>query len=584
MASAPVIRAGPFGSVVDPSDPGTSKPTRLIDAVNVYVPDPVRGSAVLQRHGFVAIVQQLGASDVARRGQGMHEHTRADGTIDRYTFGGGRMYEWDGATTFTDVTPAGIILHDRNPVFAVTFNEKVVVSDEQNKPWVFDPVAGTAVTIKYNTIDEEWTTKGGPVVYSGRVFFIVKSAGSSELIEETAPFDLLGTEDDVVLVTEALAGIRNTIAWSAPLDATLGYDQDDYDNLWTLTQSSSNLLSCLFADEAALTYVRTRGIGYITGQVEEDFRTSATTDAIAGTVGTDAPAAVVVVDTGDQTGRRAWFVDLDGRVHRMAPTGRAEQLWLAMRRVVSAQVGTAQCRDNVAQFARAGYHAGLGVVLFTIWDESTLYAFDAKSGLYLGTWAIDAGDVHLTALGTLVDASGRAAFVAIGSSGYVDDDGTIGAMHTHGTVWRQKFPDEVAPWRDTFHPDVSDQPVPFERAVETHWLAHAGSRTFRALEVVASVVGHTLAQKFGLAYTVPASGRRTDPLVALSSIVRRVLPGEQALATVNWALGRNAQGGAIRLRISGEEFDTATYRNDVQFGVHDIEVAVQTTTARRNAI
>lgn len=557
----PTITAGPFGAVVDSADPNQRKLTRLVDALNVYNPDPKDGAAVLARHGFMGLATALGTAAV-RTGQGTHLHRSLAGLLYRYTFGGGKMYLWDGGTGFTDITPAGITIDASNPIFCATYNDEVVITDEQNKPWIYTPTTGAAAVIEYNAALDPWATKGGPVVYGGFIFFLVKGSGEA-LLELQTTTDVLVTEDGLPLTTELTSGHQNQIAWGNALDARTGYNQGAYDHVWQLTQTSSDTLGALYADESALVYLRNVGIGYITGDVDDDFRTSSTRDAIDEVVGTDAPAAVVGVH------KKIWFADLDGRVHRCsAGGGEAEPLWFPVRREVTERMGTAASRANVAAYARAAYHSGYDLVLFTLWDRQTIYAFHASTGKYMGQWEVGGG-IHVTAMGALVDNSNRSTFLLLGtrSTSYTAAD--------LGVVWRQKFPDDASQWLDQADASIAVHTA-FSRAAETQWLDHRGAKAFRAHDVTASLVGDSVRHAVRLQYVVPSSGL-SAALVAQSSAVVGEMSASDSISTAKWTLGRNAQGSAMRLRLS------ATHADNVQWGVHEIAVEMTITKARPRA-
>jgi hypothetical protein len=65
----------------------------------------------------VGLANRLGNDVDGRQGQCLFMHRRLNGTIQRYTFGGGRMYLWDGASTYTEITPVGITIDRTNPMF-----------------------------------------------------------------------------------------------------------------------------------------------------------------------------------------------------------------------------------------------------------------------------------------------------------------------------------------------------------------------------------------------------------------------------------------------------------------------------------
>ena len=145
----------------------------MLAARNTFAPDPANGSAYVQRRGF-----QGNALALFGRGQAIYSHRRLDGTLDRYVFAGGKMYEWNGGAVCTDVTPAGITIHPTNTIYVLSFFDELVVTDGANQPWVYNPDTGVAELIQAFEDSRKWNTQGPPVVYSGRVFFILKRHGA----------------------------------------------------------------------------------------------------------------------------------------------------------------------------------------------------------------------------------------------------------------------------------------------------------------------------------------------------------------------------------------------------------------------
>ena len=555
---------GPFTGTFDSPDPGAARPTRLFDAQNVIIPDLRNGSAVVQRHGFLGLETPLGDA-MHRTGQFGFVHHASDGSITRYVFCGGFMYRWDGNTTFTNITPAGIALHRSNPLFGVTYNDELILSDENNNPWIYTPSSGAAETIHYNTADQSWSTKGGPTIYGGAVFFAVKLVGETGITDES---DIVITdESDTPIVSELEGGVQNTIVWGEPLDARTGYQQDNFDNAETLVQTSSEVIAGLVGEENALVYLRNKGIGALSGAVNEDLHNSTTRDSISESSGTDSPAAIVVKD------RRIWYVDLDGRVMRMVVGGgEPQQLWYPVRRELEDHIGTDANRAIVASVARGAYHEAYNLVLFTIWDRQTIYAFDADTGIFVSTWTIagDTGDsIHIDWMGPMVDHENRSTFVILGTRGSTYETAS------QGVVWRQKHQTDANQWLD--QPNASSGTcIPITRAMEPHWITANGNTSFRAVEVIAQLVGDSARHAVGLSYVVPASGK-SNRIVAQSTATVGEKSTSDSIATARWSLGRNAQGTGIRLRLD------ATHSDNVRWGVHDITLRSVVTQARPNA-
>lgn len=554
------ISGGPFAGVHDSSDPGASGPTRLFDLLNMVVPDPRNGSAVLARHGMQGQATQLGDT-ISRTGQCSLTHHRLDGTVDRWVFAGGKMYLWDGLTTYTDITPAGIAIDATNPIFACEFNGEVLFSDEKNKPWIYTPATGAAETIEIDTGEDEWTTKGGFVAYSGFPIAIVHMIGASTLITESS--DTILTEDGRDLLTELLSGFQNTIAWGNAFDPRTGYDQADYDHLWELTQTSNELLGALFAEEGALVYFRNSGIGLLTGPVNENFRGSATRDAVSNTLGTDAPAGVIAKD------KKIFFPDMDGRIHMMTVgAGPPVPLWFPIRRSVETNFGTEDNRANVVAYCRAAYHAQYNLILYTIWDRQTIYGFHADTGQFMGQWTV-LGGVHIDAMGEMLDSASRSTFVFIGTRG------TSYALAAQGIMWKQKHPDDSSQWLDQADASVAVHTA-FERSMEPHYMGHAQARQFRANRVIVELLGASARHAVKLQYKTPGAAL-SDALTAQSTAVTGEKNTEDAVSRARWSLGRQAQGGTLRLKFSADHSD------NVRFGVHNILIEGQITAVRAGA-
>ncbi len=545
------LGSGPYRGVYTAPDPGESRQSRLIDAVNMLIPDPANLSAIVARHGFVGLTFQL-----AGAGQCVWPHRRLDGTLDLFMFAGGHMYRWDGASGFVDITPDNIEIDASNPVFCVSFNGELVVSDEVNKPWVYNAESGVAEIIEADDDHNPWNTKGGPTIRAGKVFFIVQGRGGFLATEDG---DIIITEGGDTLANELLSGFQNTVFWSEELDVRIGYRQGDYDNSWELSQSSSELLGALVGTESRLVFLRNKGIGDITGEVSEDFKAQSTKDGIDATLGTNAPAATL------QLKDAIWSVSLDGKPFRIIVGGDKEELDMPLRREVESHFGTARNQSDVVANARIGYHESYNLVLYTIWDRQTIYAFDATSGAYVGSWAVGAG-IYIDAMGSMLDNQNRSTFVIIGTRT------DVYSSETQGVVWRQKHPDDDKEWLD--QPDESEATyLGLDRAIESHWLTHGGAALYRALDVMAELIGSPTRHAVGLEYVVPASGK-SSRLVARSSAIVGEFTDMDSISIARWSLGRNAQGSGIRIRLS------ATHSDNVRWGVHNFLVHATVTKSR----
>jgi hypothetical protein len=123
-----------------------------------------------------------------------------------------------------------------------------------------------ATKIQVNTASSAWVACGPPVVYDGRLFFVLLSIGSTFY--------------------------RDTVVWSEVDNPATGYEQDNYANFWQLFQTDTHPIYGLAATEVSLVVFRERSILNITGKTDQTFQTNATRESIEG-VGCFTPAISV---------------------------------------------------------------------------------------------------------------------------------------------------------------------------------------------------------------------------------------------------------------------------------------------------
>lgn len=395
-----VLKAGPWGRVVTTPDPYDGKPTDLLDARNVYIPDPTGGSGVYTRPGFVLEKGGTAVYTAATtfRGQGSFTHFGPEADPINFCVFDGHLFRADATLSiFTDVTPVGVTIDNdlRTRVYFADMGGIMVVSDGVYRPWIASNLNSTPITGTYINFDgagTAWAAVGQPVVFGGSGFFILKSYNS------------------------ILA--RLDIAWSEPNDWSIGYQQTNYDNRWTLQQTGGTALYALAPTNTALYYFRQHAIGAITGTVGPDLATTATHDAIASNVGTQSPQSIV------QFGNTIFFLDAIGRPWRFPLGSAPEPIWLQLRGVVdAAQIGFP---GVTAITSTAAFEPTLNLYCVAIWSPTPgsqaspteWYSFDAYTGKYLGRWSIGPADpgVSVDSMGTFTDNYGRGTLVVLGSA------------------------------------------------------------------------------------------------------------------------------------------------------------------------
>jgi hypothetical protein len=199
-----------------------------------------------------------------------------------------------------------------------------------------------------------WSAYGNPVVYAGATFFIYNTD-------------------------------RKTLLWSEPNDPLTGYQQSNYDNAWTLAQTSNDYLYALAASNVALFYFREYSIGAIQGAPGVDFQNTATHDSVSFNIGCTSAASIC------QFGQWVYFADAMGRTHRFSYGSAPDKLWLQARAVYEDAATNAQTAYSVAP--RAFLDPNINVYVVFPWTVGGPYptvglAYDAMTGRYLGRWAL----------------------------------------------------------------------------------------------------------------------------------------------------------------------------------------------------
>src|SRR5712672_926905 len=272
------FRSGPWKGVASTLDPFDFGDEYLIDAMNTYFPDPQDGSGVYARPGFDLL--NNGAAVVTPstlfRGQGGFSYTSLAGTTSNFVVFNGKLLRGDAVLgSFTDVSPGGITIDASvtTRVFGTQFITQLIVTDGVNRPWLLTNPTSTPVTgtyIDYDGSGTTWSAFGPFVPYGGSVFCIVNQANS--------------------------VASRSDLMWSAPGDASVGYQQTNYDFRWTLFQSADGAqpaqLYGLAGTNAALYYWRESSIGAISGVPGPNLQGQATHDAISKNVGTLSPQSI----------------------------------------------------------------------------------------------------------------------------------------------------------------------------------------------------------------------------------------------------------------------------------------------------
>lgn len=404
------LREGPVTGVFTTNDVYDNPPDTWNDARNVFIPDPDDKSGTYARPGFTVLNagNPVYTSATPFKGQGSWTHFDLNGVGINFVVFGGRLFiEDSGTELLTDVTPVGVTIDGGTTtrVYFASMGGVMCVNDGVHRPWVASNLSSVPITGTYIDFDSSgtaWVAYGPPVVFGGSGFFVLTSYNG--------------------------VAARIDLAWSEPNDWTIGYQQTNFDNRWTLEQTGTTPIFGLAPTNVALYYFRQRSIGAISGTVGPDLATSATHDAISNNVGSEAPQTII------QFGDTIYFCDVIGRPWAFTIGSTPRPIWHQLRGIVdSSSIGYPAVTAIVAT---AGFDPTLNLYCVAIWSPSPgseaspteWYSFDANTGKYVGRWSIGPANpgISVDCLGSFIDGQGRGQLIVLGS---------LTAGGTSGYLW-----------------------------------------------------------------------------------------------------------------------------------------------------
>lgn len=370
------LRSGPWRGVLTTKDPYDQAEDLLYDAVNMILPDPSRAGGMYSRGGFVL---GTGATMGSKNTATGWLHIMRDGTKYNFVIQDGKVFRVAAdSSARTDVTPVGVTIDSGTDVrvYMQSYNDTLIVSDGVNRPWYGTNLGATPITgtyIQMTTAAGAWTAFGQPTIFSGVLVFIVKSPAAG-----------------------AASKARVAITWCEPGDQTLGYEQTGYTDFANIIQTSSRQLFAILGTNNGLYYWRDTEIGIAQGIADGSFASTATYAAVSTNIGCVAPATVLrYQDT-------IYFCDQLGRPQRLPIGGSVQepQMWLQMREVVEGAVDDYANLQAVLEYrAVAGIDPLSNVYVVAPYPSSqtllptVAYAFDAKTGTYVGRWLMGVSTV-----------------------------------------------------------------------------------------------------------------------------------------------------------------------------------------------
>lgn len=342
-----------------------------------------------------------------------------------------------------------------------------------------------------------WLAFGQPVIYAGSVFFVAQLLNTTDVYDGDSA--------------------RSSIVWAEPNFPLVGYRQTGYDNLWELTQTSTEPIFALAGTNDLLYYFRAYSIGAVSGTPGINFQGTATHDVVSGNVGCVAPKSI------RQFLNYLYFSDQFGRPWRLAIGGNTEAIWLQAREVFE---DTAVLVDE-DQWAVIEPNLNLYLLKFT---GSSVFVWDARSGAYFGTWTENPSFFDVSSAGNVYNNNGTR-FVA-----FLRVDGNTPSNPIE--VDRLTLVSE-ATWTDTAGPFALILQTPYQ-GFDTDELQTPTA--VMALAEIGNAAGVLAAT--GTVYTMNG----TAPLSSYTP--QALASGVDGIGRYVWNVGSSVQGRGVRVQLS----------------------------------
>jgi hypothetical protein len=415
------LEDGPWEEMLDSLSPTARRPGRYLLGQNTYPLDPEVADGMVGRPGVRQMGAQLGSAG-SRQSQGTFQYTTAAGTKLTIQITGGRFYVLNWATEtwseeLTDLLGSfGVTLSSTAKIAFLQFQEKVLISDGINKPWLWNGTGGGGVTVLTNAE----AFYGQPRAHYARIVAIS-------------------------------AADPDTIIWSETDAPNTGYRSGGYNNAWTLTQTDPDRLYSILAGDGVLYALRARGGTALLGPPGPDWQTTATKDSLSDTFGTISPFVTTFQDV------NVLALDADAHPQLYRPGGAGFiPIWREFRetlkRIPKQQV--------LMEKATSVYYSPAGLLLISlcqsgVLEPNLLLVYDVKGDrpVPVAIWK----GWEMTTLAMAENQNGQA---------YLLHGDSTGRVYLHAN------PEDDAPWDDI----LAAGTVPIEHIHECQPLGHSTKR------------------------------------------------------------------------------------------------------------
>lgn len=378
---------------------------------NVYVRDASSAALVVGRPGFTKIGAgggvgtQLGGVGV-RTHQLIYQLTLQNGTEVSFLIVGGKLYTYShGSDAFTEsvtaanFAAASITLSTTARCYAVTFNNKVVVSDGVNKPFLWDGTAGAG---GLTSLTNATVFFGQPWVRSARLCAIDGTNTAS----------------------------RKSFVWSEVGDATIGYGTAPYTaNIWDVVQTSNAIFFAGTGTNDAMVIARANSVTRILGEIDTSWISTSTKEGVHEYVGSLSPGGMLVHQDS------VYFFANDGRIMRVRPGAPAQEIAIGVKEFIASYAVSkfAVVDALVWDAGSAGEYLIWGIAGTQPSNPNTFLIVDPLSGELVGVWT----GWTQSRFGSWKDSNGNPVLVHGGGSTATADADGYTYIHglTNGTTW-----------------------------------------------------------------------------------------------------------------------------------------------------
>lgn len=369
----------------------SADPKRARYLENVYPVELNKPSIFVGRPGFQKAGSQLGDTG-KRTGQLVTQFTKLAGTEHTVAIVGGQgIYTfnwstraWSQVVTVANLTTASITLSETARIYAVTFNDKLIISDGTAVPFSWDGTSGAGGLTELTNAPVLY---GQPTVHAAKLFGI-KNAD------------------------------RSSFVWSEENDETTGYEASGFTNVWQLGQTDQDALYAIRGTNQGLYAFRRDSATLVSGAVNATFQTTTTHDGVSESHGTISPAGLVYHE------KELFYPNARGRPFYVSG-GVATGIWQDLQETIGA-IDPSALDDAIGLYHPTTELVLLGMVQLGQSVPGLIFVYNPILKVPVAVWR----GFTFQAMGVVRNSAGTPVLMHLSDDGYAYDHGA-----PLGTLW-----------------------------------------------------------------------------------------------------------------------------------------------------